>query len=196
MNGSGSPEQCSHCEGFCTLRHRMTSKKDFLSYLVYIIPGIFLVYCVKCGEKLRMKTFPLKIIGILTGAQILARGFIVWYLSRSQRIWIQLLSGILISGQMLVSHLKPNFKGSWFSIGLNSPATSFRSQRENLQSWKIQPLISALYCCIFLNSSESHILSGPSLQIIVWGFFGTGSYQEARTVLNIFPAPDFIRPRL
>lgn len=45
----------------------MTSMKDPFSYLVYIITGIFVIYCVRYGGKLRMETFPLKIIEVLPG---------------------------------------------------------------------------------------------------------------------------------
>lgn len=46
----------------------MASENDSLSYLVYIIPGIFVMCCVRYGGKLRWETFSLNIIGILTGA--------------------------------------------------------------------------------------------------------------------------------
>lgn len=133
MNVSFSLPQCSQCKGFCTVRHRLPSKNNSFSSLIYTTSGIFVMYYMRDIEKLRMKTFPLKIIGVLPKTSILPREFIGRYLSRSKKILIQLLSLLLISGLMLVCHSKLYFKVSQFSTVLNSPATTFRSQRENLQ---------------------------------------------------------------
>lgn len=131
---SCSSTRCSQCKGFCTVRDRLPSKNDSFSSVIYTVPGILVMYYIRHMEKLGMKTFPLKIIGVLPKTSILPGDFIGRSLSRSQKNWIKLLGLLLISGLTLACYLNLYFKGSFFSVVLNSPTTSIRSQRDNLQS--------------------------------------------------------------